>query len=50
MTVNRSMSFTVQYGWNGILSVLCSSLLGCSVPFDVGIVSELLLLLQLRQV
>jgi hypothetical protein len=46
MTVNRRMSFAVKYGWNGILSVLLS-LLGCSVVFDVGIVSELLLLLQL---
>ena len=50
MTVSRRMSFALKYGWNGILSVLCLSLLGCSIPFGVGIVSELLLLLQLRLV
>jgi hypothetical protein len=36
MTVNCTMSFAVKYGWNGILSVLCLSLLGCSIPFGVG--------------
>jgi len=47
MTVNRRMSFALKYGWNGILCVLCLSLLGCSIPFGVEIVSELLLLLHL---
>jgi hypothetical protein len=41
------MSFAVKCG---IMSVLCLSLLGCSVSFGVGIVSELLLLLQLQMV
>jgi len=47
MTVFCRMSFALKCGWNGILSVLCLSLLGCSILFGVGTESELLLLLQL---
>ena len=47
MVVNCRMFLLWSMGGTGFLSVLCLSLLGCSVPCGVGIVSESLLLLQL---
>ena len=48
--MNPRMSFTVKYGWNGILSVFCLILVGYLILFGVGIEGGSILLLRLQMV
>jgi len=46
--VNSKMSFTLKYGWNGILSVFCLILWDYVTLFGEGIISGSILLLRIR--